>query len=358
MKTAIVILNWNTQEFLRRFLPSLLDSLSCSDDLIVADNASKDDSLKVLAEEFPSVKTIVLDKNYGFTGGYNRAFEQIKGQYDYYVLINSDIEVSPNWLHPLKEWLNNHPECGAVAPKLHSYQNREYFEYAGAAGGYIDKYGYPFCRGRVLKKVEKDCGQYDSEQNVMWATGACLMLRANLWHDLGGLDDRFFAHMEEIDLCWRMQLAGYKVTIIPKSIVYHLGGGTLPSTSAFKLKLNYRNNLLLLDNNLADSLALSMPQNKARRKAKRIITIRKCLDILSALVYLLCGKFTFYKAVISAHKEAKALMQSKNDYRNGSCAVNKSDGFYSTQRKVKIHGYYKHWMIPRALFGKMKFKVE
>ena len=245
MKTAVVILNWNTEGFLREFLPGLLHSVRNVEgaEVIVADNASTDGSLKVMKEEFPQVRTLAFDKNYGFTGGYNMAFKEIDS--DLFVLINSDIEVTEGWLEPLVRWMQEHPECGACAPKLHSWQEREKFEYAGAAGGHIDLFGYPFCRGRVLKNLETDHGQYDSPADVFWATGACLMVRSSLYRELGGLDERFFAHMEEIDLQWRMQLGGWRIAVEPKAVVYHLGGGTLPA-SPMKIYLNHRNNLAML----------------------------------------------------------------------------------------------------------------
>ena len=291
MKTAVVILNWNTEGFLKDLLPGLLKSVETVEgaEVIVADNASTDGSLKVMKELFPEVRTIVFEKNFGFTGGYNRAFDQIDS--DLFVLINSDIEVTDGWLEPLIEWMKGHPECGACAPKLHSYQEREKFEYAGAAGGYLDRYGYPFCRGRVLKRLETDKCQYDSPADVLWATGACLMVRSEVYRRLGGLDDRFFAHMEEIDLCWRMQLEGYRVCIVPESTVYHIGGGTLPASSPFKLYLNFRNNLMMLENNLArtfalgylnEGMSLEKAAGKGWRKAKWRIRFRKCLDLMSA----------------------------------------------------------------------------
>ena len=253
LKTAVVILNYNTREYLRRFLPGLIASCDGLDaEVIVADNASHDGSLDMMAEEFPSVRTIALSENYGFTGGYNRALAQVQAQY--YVLINSDVEVPEHWLRVLQDWMDSHPECGACGPKLISFNERDTFEYAGAAGGLLDRYGYPFCRGRIMQKVEKDHGQYDTPADVLWCSGACLMVRADVWKALGGLDDRFFAHMEEIDLCWRMQLRGWKVTVVPQSYVYHIGGGTLPNESPFKLRLNFRNNLLLLENNLPATL--------------------------------------------------------------------------------------------------------
>ena len=316
MKTAVVILNWNTEGFLKEFLPGLLHSVKNVEgaEVIVADNASTDGSMTVMKECFHTVRTIELEKNFGFTGGYNKAFDQIDSEY--FLLINSDIEVTDGWLEPLVQWMDNHPECGACAPKLHSWQEREKFEYAGAAGGYIDRFGYPFCRGRVMKRLETDCGQYDSPADVFWATGACLMVRSSLYRKLGGLDERFFAHMEEIDLCWRMQLEGYKITVVPQSVVYHVGGGTLPASSPFKLFLNYRNNLMMLENNLAKTFALQLTGKgedmakaaaKGHAKAKRRIAARRCLDWISAAVYLLTLKKDCFDAVLKAHKEYRKM---------------------------------------------------
>ena len=299
LKTAVVILNYNTREYLRRFLPGLIASCDGLDaEVIVADNASHDGSLDMMAEEFPSVRTIALSENYGFTGGYNRALAQVQAQY--YVLINSDVEVPEHWLRVLQDWMDSHPECGACGPKLISFNERDTFEYAGAAGGLLDRYGYPFCRGRIMQKVEKDHGQYDTPADVLWCSGACLMVRADVWKALGGLDDRFFAHMEEIDLCWRMQLRGWKVTVVPQSYVYHIGGGTLPNESPFKLRLNFRNNLLLLENNLPATL-------NSRFLARVRILTRMCLDGLSALVYLFTGRKSFYDAVVQAHREYRSM---------------------------------------------------
>lgn len=320
MRTAVVILNWNTEGFLRDFLPGLESSVKNIDgaEVIVADNASTDGSMAVMKEQFPHIKTLSFEKNLGFTGGYNKAFEIIDKEYgpEYFLLINSDIEVTEGWLRPLIGWMDRHPECGACAPKLHSYFEKDRFEYAGAAGGYIDRLGYPFCRGRVLKRIEQDHGQYDCPAEVMWATGACLMVRSSVYRHIGGLDDRFFAHMEEIDLCWRMQLEGWKVTIVPESVVYHVGGGTLPQTSPFKLYLNFRNNLLMLENNLAITLALDyikkghdkeVATEKGLSKARRIIFERKCMDGLAAAMYLLTFRWSFVKAVWKAHKDYRKL---------------------------------------------------
>ena len=328
MKTAVVILNYNTRNYLEHFLPGLIASCEGLDaGVVVADNASADTSVEFMKTRFPEIPLIVLDKNYGFTGGYNRALEQVEA--DYYVLINSDIEVPQDWLQPLVEWMDSHPECGACGPKLISWHQRDTFEYAGAAGGLIDRYGYPFCRGRILQKIEKDHGQYDEPADVLWCSGACLMVRSNVWKALGGLDERFFAHMEEIDLCWRMQLRGWKVTVVPASWIYHIGGGTLPNESPFKLRLNFRNNLLLLENNLPSTLGSRL------RTRVRILT-RMCLDGLSALVYLFKGKMDFFRAVVQAHREYRQLR------RPGELLPDAH----------RPEGLYKGWIVPIGLFGK------
>ena len=294
MKTAVVILNWNGEKFLQKFLPGLLHSVQGKDaEVIVADNASTDGSMWLMLYDFPKVKTIKFSKNYGFTGGYNRALFQTDAQY--YVLINSDIEVHDGWLDPLVEWMDTHPECGICAPKLHSYRDRDMFEYAGAAGGYIDRFGYPFCRGRVLGRVEKDCGQYDTAEPVFWASGACLMVRSALYRKLGGLDERFFAHQEEIDLCWRAQLEGYSIVTVPGSTVWHVGGGTLPADSPWKLYLNFRNNLFMLHKNLP------------ARKRGLFIFFRMLLDGAAGAVYLLKGKGKYCKSVIDAHRDFRRM---------------------------------------------------
>ena len=310
MHTAVVILNWNTKDYLRRFLPGLLQSLEGLDaEAIVADSASTDGSMEMMAEEFPAVRRIPLDQNYGFTGGYNRALSQVEAEC--FVLLNSDIEVTPDWLRPLQEWMDSHPECGICGSKLLSFQDRGSFEYAGAAGGLLDAYGYPFCRGRVLKRLDRDRGQYDTPERVLWVSGACLMVRSSLWKVLGGLDDRFFAHMEEIDLCWRTQLHGHQVWVVPESKVYHLGGGTLPASSPWKLELNYRNNLLLLGNNLAMTYASKGSEpGKALRKASRLIFRRKILDCLSALAYCLMLKPSFAAAVVKGHRGYRRLRRA------------------------------------------------
>ena len=363
MKTAVVILNWNTEGFLRDFLPGLLRSATKVEgtEVIVADNASTDGSVALLRKEFPHVRTLVFDRNLGFTGGYNEAFRQIRKESapEYFLLINSDIEVPEDWLCPLIEWMDRHPECGACAPKLHSWQNREMFEYAGAAGGYIDRLGYPFCRGRILKRVEKDRGQYDSPADVFWATGACLLVRSSVYERLGGLDERFFAHMEEIDLCWRMQLEGWKVTVVPESTVWHVGGGTLPSKSPFKLFLNFRNNLLMLENNLAKTYALmeyskGMSAEKAAgkgcMKARFMILLRRDLDGFSAVVWLLSFKCKDVKAIFKAHNEYYALRRRPD-------REEVKEYLHKHGRMASVNGIYRKWMVPRALLmGKEVFR--
>ena len=320
MRTAVVVLNWNTKDYLRAFIPGLLHSCQqAGAELIVADSGSTDGSIEVLDNEFPEVQAICLGENLGFTGGYNRAFE-IEG-YDYFVMINSDIEVEDGWLEPLIQWMEKHPECGICGPKLHGllrnpdpgapepYIRSSRFEYAGAAGGLLDAMGFPYCRGRVHHKVEEDRGQYDdAHPDVLWVTGACLLIRSSLWKQLGGLDNRFFAHMEEIDLCWRAQLAGWKVNVVPQSTVWHLGGGTLPPASPFKLKLNFRNNLLTLEKNLPGTyITQGCSPEKAARKAARFLRMRVFLDNCARIAYFCTGKPELAKAVRDAHREWKEL---------------------------------------------------
>ena len=235
-KTAIVILNWNGRQHLEQFMPSVVEHTPATTEIVVADNGSTDNSVEFLREHYPTVRVITLPTNYGFAEGYNRALAEVDAEY--FVLLNSDVEVTAGWLEPLVATLTNNRNVAAVAPKLRSYGYRDRFEYAGAAGGFIDFLGYPFCRGRILSTVEQDCGQYDTPRDVFWASGAAFCCRADLFRILGGFDGDFFAHMEEIDLCWRMQLAGYRIMVEPRSVVYHLGGGTLPNESPQKLYLN------------------------------------------------------------------------------------------------------------------------
>ena len=285
----IVILNWNGVDHLRRFLPSVVAAAPEGVEVIVADNGSTDASVAVLGEEFPSVRVLRMDRNYGFAGGYNRALEQVEA--DYYLLLNSDVETPEGWLQPLTECLDRNPDVAVVAPKLISSEERRMFEYAGAAGGYIDLLGYPFCRGRILRTVEEDRGQYDDARDVFWVSGAAFCCRAEVFRALGGFDDDFFAHMEEIVLCWRMQLAGYRVRVVPESRVYHLGGGTLQTDSPSKVFYNHRNNLAML--------------YKCSSSGQRLLVavMRPALDLLAALSYLLQGRADNFRAVFRAWRD-------------------------------------------------------
>ena len=272
-KTAIVILNWNGAEMLLRYLPSVLQHSSEDADIYVADNASTDNSLEVLHEKFPECHIIQLDRNWGYAEGYNKALSEVEA--DYYLLLNSDIEVTPGWLKPLLKFMDANSDVAACQPKLLSITNRNSFEYAGAGGGLIDRYGYPFCRGRIFDTVEHDNGQYNTPKEILWATGAALMVRSSDYKSVGGLDGRFFAHNEEIDMCWRLRLRGHKIYCIPESYVYHLGGGTLPKSNPMKTYLNFRNNLTMLYKCLPDS------------ELKHVMRVRWFLDYLAAFEMLI-----------------------------------------------------------------------
>lgn len=286
-RVAIVILNWNGASFLERFLPGVISDSSHLARIIVADNASTDGSVELLGSNFPQVEILRLDRNFGFTGGYNRALAQL--DVEYFLLLNSDVETSSGWLEPLLDWMDNHPETAACQPKIRSYEHRELFEHAGACGGFIDKFGYPFCRGRIMQSLEVDNGQYDSPLPVFWATGACMMVRSSLFKKAGGFDERFFAHMEEIDLCWRLMKYGHNIMAIPQSTVYHVGGGTLPKKNPRKTFYNFRNNLLMLTKNLSWPILLWM------------IPIRLLLDGVAGLKFLLEGDAKDTWAVVQAH---------------------------------------------------------
>ena len=249
VRTSVVILNWNGKKLLEQFLPSVLEhTLNDECNVVVADNGSTDDSVQFMKISYPEVPLVILDKNYGFADGYNKALQQVDSEY--VVLLNSDVETTPNWLTSLVTYMDEHPEVAAVQPKILSYAEKDRFEYAGAAGGFIDRYGYPFCRGRILEVVEKDNGQYDSPIPIFWATGACLLIRKSDYTRHGGLDGSFFAHMEEIDLCWRLNARGRKVMCVPSSSVYHVGGASLGKDNPKKMYLNFRNNLLMLYKNV------------------------------------------------------------------------------------------------------------
>ena len=286
MRVAVVILNWNGKSFLEQFLPSVISN-SPEATIYVADNASSDDSVDFLRTNFPHVKVIDNEENLGFAGGYNKALEKLNE--DLFVLLNSDVEVTTNWLQPIVALFESDENIAACQPKILSYHDKTSFEYAGASGGFIDKNGYPFCRGRIFDTLEKDNGQYDSVEEIFWATGACLFVRSKVYKELDGLDSDFFAHMEEIDLCWRIKRAGYNIKIQPASTVYHVGGGTLSKSNPFKTFLNFRNGLELLAKNL--------PKNQLVPK----IFIRMILDGVAAIKFLVAGQPKDFLAVIHAH---------------------------------------------------------
>lgn len=300
--TAIVILNWNGLSFLKMFLPKVL-TFSGGDNILiyVADNGSTDGSADWVKENFKDIRLIRFEKNHGFAGGNTLALEQIDARY--FVLLNSDVEVTEGWLKPLILFMDNNPSVAASQPKILSYQQKEYFEYAGAAGGFIDRLGYPLCRGRVFNLTEKDNGQYNDQTDIFWSTGACMIIRSEAWKKCGGFDTDFFAHMEEIDLCWRLHRYGYRVVYIPQSKVYHFGGGTLAYDSPFKTFLNFRNSLYMLYKNL--------PDKNFRLK----ILARKIMDGIAFLFFLFKGEFksagSVWKAHMDFYKNLKRLKEKR-----------------------------------------------
>ena len=329
-RVAVVILNYNGQKMLADFLPCVIENTNAEmADIIVADNKSTDGSVEFMREAFPNIRLILNDENYGFAGGYNKALEQVEAEY--YVLLNSDIEVSKGWIEPIIAFMDQNRDVAACQPKIRSYYEKEKFEYAGAAGGFIDKYGYPFCRGRVFQNLETDNGQYDTTIDVFWATGACMFVRADLYREMGGLDASFFAHMEEIDLCWRMKNAGYRICCSPQSTVFHIGGGTLPKNSPRKTFLNFRNNLSLLLKNY--------PGNKVHL----ILFYRILLDWVAAIKFLLGGCPADFAAVIKAHfafySRRKDLMMTRNGLKKAplSNVYNKNIVYQVFVRGVKLY---------------------
>ena len=307
-KLAIVILNWNGAKMLRQYLPSVLEYSRDEAVVYVADNASTDESITLLKELFPEVKLILLEKNWGFAEGYNKALEQVDAEY--YLLLNSDIEVTKGWLTPLLAFMDAHAEVAACQPKLLSIFQRDSFEYAGACGGYLDRYGYPFCRGRVFDVVEKDQGQYDEPAKIHWATGAALLVRARIYKEVGGLDGRFFAHQEEIEMCWRMRIRGYQLYCLPESKVYHVGGGTLPKSNPMKTYLNFRNNLTMLYKCLPE------------KDLKPVMRWRWFLDYLAAFQTLLLKRNVGdFKAIFRARRDFKRW---RRDFKNDRQQIQQS----------------------------------
>ena len=328
MKLSVVILNWNGRKHLERFLPSVVEHTSGDAEVVVADNGSSDDSLVWLRVKYPEVRVIVLDKNYGFAGGYNRALQQLDSEY--VLLLNSDVEVTEGWWQPLVEVLDSDKGVAAVAPKLRSVERRDEFEYAGAAGGFIDYLGYPFCRGRILSNVEEDKGQYDNRRDIFWASGAAMCCRREVFNSLGGFDEDFFAHMEEIDLQWRMQLAGWRIVVEPKSVVYHLGGGTLPASSR-KIFLNHRNNLAML-------FKCASPMQRAV-----VAVVRPATDMLEAFVNLV---------TLHPHR-AWAIVRAWGEFIAWHGALSRKRK--AVVRTKKVDNIYRNSIVLRYIFGGRKF---
>ncbi len=313
-KVSVVILNWNGELLLREFLPSVVANTNQElADIIVADNGSSDNSITILESEFPEVGIIKLEENLGFAEGYNRALKHINTEYS--ILLNSDVAVTPHWIEPLIGYMDNHPQTAACQPKIRSFRHPEYFEHAGACGGYIDHLGYPFCRGRLFHHLEKDNKQHDSITPIFWATGACLFVRTKTFYEVGGLDATFFAHMEEIDLCWRLKSRGYELVCIPQSTVFHLGAATLSNESPHKTYLNFRNNLFMLYKNLPE------------RDLHRVMTTRLILDSAAFFSTLLSGKTENAKAIFKA---VRSFYQNKSLYtekRKENLALSKCTQF-------------------------------
>ena len=336
MTTAVVILNWNGKKMLERFLPSVTAHTQGDAEVIIADNGSTDDSLDFVRAKYPGLHIIELDKNYGFAGGYNKALQQVKA--DYYVLLNDDVEVTPGWIEPIIAQMQQHPDTAICQPKLLMYDQRDTFEYAGGAGGFLDKYGYPFCRGRMFTAIEKDHGQYNDPSEIFWASGAAMFVRADVWHQLGGLDDDFFAHMEEIDFCWRAKNAGYRVEYCPQSTVFHVGGGTLPKSNPRKTYLNFRNNMALLYKNLP------------KHRLAWVMCSRIVLDYVAGFKFLMERKPKEFSAVVDAHKAFYKWLPQLKKKRQGLKQQSKVSGMY--QGLLLIDYYF----LGKKKYSDLKFK--
>lgn len=326
-KVSIIILNWNGSKLLRKYLPSVVQYTDGDiADVIVADNGSTDESLQILREEFPTVRVIAFDQNHGFAKGYNLAISHIDTPYC--LLLNDDVRVTEHWLEPMLEYMEAHPEVGAMQPKLLSDRCQQSFEYAGACGGFLDRFGYPFCRGRIFDTTENDHGQYDDVARIMWATGACLMMRTDVYSKAGGLDELFFAHMEEIDLCWRVRNLGYDIVCLPQSKVYHYGGGSLAMGNPRKTKLNFRNSLLMLYKNLP------------RSRRRSVIVKRLLLDGVAAINFLLHGEVMQVKAIWDAHREASAMYRSTYRHLAGNTTQKKDIQTFGEEKLNILIEYY------------------
>ena len=326
-KIAIIILNWNGSKLLNMFLPSVVNySPAGLADIYVADNGSTDDSVSLLKEEFPSVNVITLDKNYGFAEGYNLAIKQVEAEY--IVLLNSDVEVTSGWLDAPLEILERDRAIACIQPKILSWKNQTFFEYAGAAGGFIDRYGYPLCRGRIFDVVEEDLGQYDTEADTMWASGACLFIRTDVYRKEGELDARFFAHQEEVDLCWRLRCRGYRVIYTPRSVVYHIGGATLQAGHPRKTFLNFRNSLLMVYN------------NTAQKDLREVMNFRFWFDYIAAAKFLFSGHWKDAQAVYKARREFHKLKPVYLPIRQENLAKTVLNHIPELMRKSIIIAFY------------------
>ncbi len=332
---SVVILNWNGISLLQKFIPILIKYNSCNYQIYVIDNGSTDESIDWLEKNYPNdIKLITLNENYGFSKGYNEGLKQINS--DYYILLNSDVAVCDKWCEPLIDFLEKNKDYAALQPKILSFNNPEYFEYAGAAGGYMDKWGYPFCRGRIFNTIEKDTGQYDDITDIFWASGACFVVRSSIYNQLGGFDERFFAHMEEIDLCWRIQHLGYKLACVTQSKIYHLGGASLQYNDPRKLFLNIRNNYLMLYKNLPPYIF------------KKVYKVRHFIEYLMILFYLITGKFSNIKAISLAHKDFENL---KNYYNPN---INPHTTKFLYPRSILIDYFLRN----KKKFSKLNFSMS
>mgnify|MGYP002623430165 FL=1 len=335
MKTAIVILNWNGRAMLQRYLPSVVANTPDDACVVVADNGSTDDSLAFVESNYPQAGIVRLDRNYGFAEGYNRALAQVEAEY--YVLLNDDVDVVAGWIEPIIKLFEDNPQVAVCQPKLLMDTQRDTFEYAGASGGFIDRFGYPFCRGRMFNTLERDEGQYDDCAEVMWATGAAMFVRGSVWREVGGLDGSFFAHMEEIDFCWRVRNRGYKVMCCPQSVVYHLGGGTLPKGSPRKTYLNFRNNLSMLYKNLPSSRLVP------------VLALRIPLDWVAALKFLTDGNPGDFAAVGKAHRSFIASLKRLRRQRRAESG--KSGG-------LPCNLLVQYYLLHKTKFSQVKWKEK
>lgn len=338
-KVAVVILNWNGRKLLEEFLPSVANFTNTEiADIIIADNNSTDDSVEFLSSYYPTLEVIALPQNYGYADGYNKTLKLLN--HEYYVLLNSDVEVTANWLDPLYQYIEQHTDVAAIQPKVLAQRNKSCFEYAGAAGGFIDKLGYPFCRGRIFNQVEKDTDQYNTPLEIFWATGACLFIRSSDYWNAGGLDASFFAHMEEIDLCWRLNARGRKLVCLSESTVYHVGGATLQEESPRKTFLNFRNNLLMLYKNLSEN------------EFKRIYTQRKGLDYLAALQFLISGKRPNASAILKAHREFRVIQKEYVKERDNNLQRTTNSPIKTIYQGSILYDFY---LKKRKIFSDLKW---